>query len=270
MMVMAAPSAFAFYRAYQNLVFSSPALQRALFETHIFQFDDYALPVHHPVSFRFLLMENFLAPIARFCDSRKIHLFQADTPDTERACREYGAAILEAGPDLQVKGVGEDGHWGFHEPGIPLDGEAGFMRVELAEANVVQQMRDHPHLFPTPDRVPRFAYTANVPLFMRTRVLIEDNVPQPSKAFAVLAAYGNNVVRDRVPSSALKQHPSAVVRLTSASAWALIEYRQKGLVTSEMLQRLDASLSGSEEREIGQSVAVIHQTLTEMQIACAN
>lgn len=268
-MVMAAPSAFAFYQAYQNLVFSSPSLQKALFETHIFQFDDYALPVHHPVSFRFLLMENLLAPIARFCDSRKIHLFRADARDTEKACRDYGEAILKAGPDLQIKGVGEDGHWGFHEPGIPLDGEPKFMRVELAEANVAQQMRDHPKLFPTPDRVPRHAYTANVPLFMRTRVLIEDNVPQPSKAFAVLAAYGNDVAKDRVPSSALKNHQNPVIRLTSASAWALLEYRETGVVSSDMLRRLDASLSGSEEREIGQSVDFIRATLTEMGIAVA-
>jgi len=268
-MVMAAPSAFSFYRAYQNLVFSSPELQRALYETHIFQFDDYALPVHHPVSFRFLLMEKLLAPIARFCDSRKIHLFQADAPDTEKACREYGEAILDAGPDLQIKGVGEDGHWGFHEPGIPLDGEPKFMRVKLAEANVAQQMRDHPKLFPTPDRVPRHAYTANVPLFLRTRVLIEDNVPQPSKAFAVLAAYGNDVVKDRVPSSALKNHQNPVVRLTSASAWALLEYHENGVVSSDMVRRLDASLSGSEEREIGQSVDVVRETLTEMEITVA-
>ncbi|NLF68893.1 MAG: hypothetical protein GX575_07540 [Candidatus Anammoximicrobium sp.] len=267
-MVMAAPSAFTFYQAYQNLVLSSPALQKSLYDTHIFQFDDYALPVHHPVSFRFLLMDRFLAPIARFCDSRKIHLFQADGPDPERVCQEYGKAILDAGPDLQVKGVGEDGHWGFHEPGIPLAGEPKFIRVKLSEANVAQQMRDHPKLFPTPDRVPQYAYTANVPLFMRTRVLIEDNVPQPSKAFAVLAAYGNDVVNDRVPSSKLKDHPSGVVRLTSASAWALFEYRQNGVVTSEMLRRLDASLSGSENREIGQSVALIRKTLTEMGITC--
>jgi len=266
MMVMAAPSAFAFYRAYQNLVFSSPALQRALYETQIFQFDDYALPVHHPVSFRFLLMERFLSPIARFCDPRKVHLFQADAPDADRACREYGETILSAGPDLQVKGVGEDGHWGFHQPGIPLDEAPKFIRVKLSEANIAQQMRDHPNLFPAPDRVPQYAYTANVPLFLRTRVLIEDNVPQPSKAFAVLAAYGNDVVKDRVPSSALKGHPGAVVRLTSASAWALLEYRARGVVSSDMLRRLDASLSGFETHRIGQSIEMIRKTLAEMEI----
>ena len=268
-MVMAAPSAFAFYQGYQNLVFSSPALQKALHETHIFQFDDYALPMHHPVSFRFLLMEKFLAPIARFCDSRKVHFFQADAADTEEACREYGEAILDSGPDLQVKGVGEDGHWGFHQPGIPLDGSPEFIRVKLAEANVAQQMRDHPKLFPTADMVPQYAYTANVPLFMRTRVLIEDNVPQTSKAFAVLAAYGNDVVNDRIPSSALKRHHNAAIRLTSASAWALLEYRERGVVNNEMVRRLDASLSGAQAREIGQSVDVIRAILTEMEITVA-
>jgi hypothetical protein len=117
--------------------------------------------------------------------------------------------------------------------------------------------------------VPRHAYTANVPLFMRTRVLIEDNVPQPSKAFAVLAAYGNGVVNDRVPTSALKNHQNPVIRLTSASAWALLEYRQDGIVSGDVLRRLDASLSGSEEREIGQSIDMIRETLTEMEIKVA-
>jgi glucosamine-6-phosphate deaminase len=270
LMVMAAPSAFAFYQAYQNLVFSSPALQQALYNTHIFQFDDYALPVHHPVSFRFLLMQKFLAPIARFCDSRKIHLFQADAADTEHVCREYGEAILDSGPDLQVKGVGEDGHWGFHQPGIPLDGSPQFIRVKLAEANIAQQMRDHPELFPTADMVPQYAYTANVPLFMRTRVLIEDNVPQTSKAFAVLAAYGNAVVKDRIPASAVKRHHRPVIRLTSASAWALLEYRERGVVNGDMLRRLDASLSGVQARGIGQLVDAIRAILTEMEIAVAD
>ena len=85
----------------------------------------------------------------------------------------------------------------------------------------------------------------------------------------MLAAYGNDVVKDRVPSSALKGHPNAVIRLTSASAWALLEYRESGVVNSDMLRRLDASLSGAQEREIGQFVAVICKTLTEMGIAVA-
>jgi len=74
-------------------------------------------------------------------------------------------------------------------------------------------------------------------------------------------------VKDRVPSSALKRHHNAAIRLTSASAWALLKYRERGVVNSDMLRRLDASLSGAQARGIGQFVDVIRAVLTEMEIA---
>jgi glucosamine-6-phosphate deaminase len=146
--------------------------------------------------------------------------------------------VLGSGPDLQLKGVGENGHWGFHEPGVPLDGEPAYIAVALSEENTAQQLRDHPSLFRTSKEVPRTAYTANVPLFLRTRVAIEDNIPQASKAFALVAAYGTDVVHAAVPSSALKRHSRATVRTTTAVAWALEEYIQSEEVTEVMLRAL--------------------------------
>lgn len=242
-MLMAAPSAFPFYAAYIRLVESSPDLSAAVRRTHFFQFDDYRLPLHSAASFRYLLCKHFFFPIAHHCDAEKVHLLHSDAPDPERACADYGDLILAHGPDLQLKGTGENGHWGFHEPGMPLDAEPGFHRVKLSRENITQQMRDHPALFPSPKDVPSEAFTANVPLFMRTRVLIEDNVPQGSKAFALLAAYGSDSIDPAVPSSALKRHTYAIVRATSASAWALLQYREKGVVSSAMLDQLAASVS---------------------------
>ncbi|HAK95412.1 MAG TPA: hypothetical protein DCM87_10500 [Planctomycetes bacterium] len=238
LMLMAAPSAFPFYRAYISLARESPELRRALQRTHFFQFDDYALPADHPASFRFLLARHFFAPLGEWTDPDAIHLLPADGADPDAAARDYGRLVIEHGPDLQVKGVGENGHWGYHEPGIPLDGEPAFIKVRLSAANAVQQMRDHPGLFATPDAVPRDAYTANVPLFLRTRVLIEDNVPQPSKALALLAAYGSDRVDSCVPSSALKRHGRAAVRTTDTAAWALREYRDRGFVSAGAIERL--------------------------------
>jgi glucosamine-6-phosphate deaminase len=242
-MLMAAPSAFPFYAAYIRLVESSPDLAAAVRRTHFFQFDDYRLPLHDAASFRYLLCKHFFFPMAPHYDADKVHFLQADAPNPERTCADYGDLILAHGPDLQLKGIGENGHWGFHEPGMPLDVEPGFHRVKLSRENLTQQMRDHPALFPSPKDVPSEAFTANVPLFMRTRVLIEDNVPQQSKAFALLAAYGSDTIDPAVPSSALKRHPHAIVRATIASAWALRQYREKGVVSSPMLDQLAASVS---------------------------
>lgn len=265
-MVMAAPSAFPFYRAYVRLAHVSTSLQTALRQTDFFQFDDYPLPAHHPASFRFLLLENFFMPLARYCDPGRIHLFEADSNYPDEACRRYADLILDKGPDLQLKGIGENGHWGFHEPGIPLADTPRFMKVELSEANRAQQMRDHPDLFDTPDKVPGHAYTANVALFMKTRCLIEENVPQPSKALALLAAYGNDAVDAVVPSSALKRHPRAIVRTTARAAWALIEYRKHGTVSAPSLHRLAESLQSDHDLDQAGRLARIKHVLGRMSI----
>lgn len=268
MIIMAAPSAYPFYEAYARLVRCSADLQKTLRSTHLFQFDDYPLPVHHPASFRFLLLQRFIMPLSQYCDPAKVHLLEADSPDPEAACSLYGQSILEHGPDLQLKGLGENGHWGFHEPDVPLEGEPCFMKVRLTEGNVAQQMRDHPGLFDSPNAVPKEAYTANVALFLRTRHLIEENVPQGSKAFALLAAYGSDVVDASVPSSALKKHPNAVVRTTMSAAWALLGYRKRGVVTREDQCSLVEALLPGPDGDKAACLTRIKDVLGRMAIPC--
>jgi glucosamine-6-phosphate deaminase len=266
MMIMAAPSAFAFYRAYIRLAHVSSELQAALRRTHFFQFDDYPLPAHHPASFRFLLLENLFMPLARYTDPAKVRLLEADCTDPDAACERYSKCILSLGPDLQLKGIGENGHWGFHEPGIPLEDTPRFMKVQLSESNQAQQMRDHPDLFDTPEKVPQYAYTANVALFLKTRRLIEENVPQASKALALLAAYGNDKVDAAVPSSALKGHPRAVIRTTARAAWALMKYRQEGHVSVAAQQRLADSLQSDQNPDWADRLSYVAQLLDHMAI----
>lgn len=267
MLLMAAPSAFAFYRAYVGLAKISVTLQKAIAETHFFQFDDYCLPLHHPASFRFLLCTRLFFHLADLYDPAKVHLFTGDAPDIEDAAARYGELILEHGPDLQLKGIGENGHWGFHEPGLPLTGEARFCRVSLSDQNVAQQMRDHPRIFTDRAAVPGFAYTANVPLFMRTRELIEDNVPQASKAFALLAAYGSDAVDACIPSSMLKKHSRAIVRTTKAAAWALLAFLDTGVVSNDILLKLADSVqdNNSNRQDV---VRHLRSILGRMQINC--
>ncbi len=237
--LMAAPSAFSFYEAYVALARLSAELQHAIGQTHFLQFDDYLLPGHHQASFRFLLTHNLYGPLSDWYDPAKIHLFEPDIIGPDEACQAYTDLLLELGPDLMLKGQGEDGHWGFHQPGIPIDGEPAFITVQMNEINIAQQMHDHPKLYREPSDVPAEAYTANVPLFMKTRVLVEDNVPQATKAYAIVASYGTDVVDDCCPSSALKQHPNAVARTTMAAGWALLEYRENGRLSAEAMARLD-------------------------------
>jgi glucosamine-6-phosphate deaminase len=244
--IMAAPSAFAFYRSYVQLVEMSERLRNACFHTDFFQFDDYPLPAHHPASFRYLLLKHLFIPLAPYCDPAKVHLFEADAADPDAAASRYEELLLRHGLDLQIMGIGENGHWGFHEPGISLEIPPRFLRVDLTKENVDQQMRDHPQIFKSPEDVPRSAYTCSVSMFLTTRHAIEGNVPQASKAFALLAAFGSEVVHEAVPASALKRYGRGIVRTTSAAAWALQEYLEKGILSRESLARLADSLRGSQ------------------------
>ncbi|HCA47660.1 MAG TPA: hypothetical protein DEP45_09990, partial [Armatimonadetes bacterium] len=142
--LMAAPSAFPFYEAYAALASLSANLQHAIGRTHFFQFDDYLLPAHHQASFRFLLTHSLFGPLSEWYDASKLHFFSPDLGDPAEACEAYTALLLEHGPDLMLKGQGEDGHWGFHQPGIAIDGEPEFITVQMNEMNIAQQMRDHP------------------------------------------------------------------------------------------------------------------------------
>lgn len=242
-LLMAAPSAFPFYAAYLDLAANSAALREAIARTHFFQFDDYPLPATHPATFRHLLESHFFAKLRAICSRVNYHPLNVDAADPSAICHDYTIEVLRHGPDLQLKGVGENGHWGFHEPGIPLSGDPAYIAVALSEENAAQQLRDHPALFRTPGDVPRTAYTANVPLFLRTRDAIEDNVPQASKAFALLAAYATDVVHAAIPSSALKRHKHATVRTTAAAAWALEEFLACDTVSADMLHRISAVLA---------------------------
>jgi glucosamine-6-phosphate deaminase len=246
-LIMAAPSGYPFYAAYAALAAQLPALQQALAHTHFFQFDDYPLPPEHPATFRYLLQHKFFDRIRAWCPEANIHRLRGEAMDIDAELARYTREVLDHGPDIQLKGVGENGHWGFHEPGIPLDSEPVYIRVPLSEENARQQLRDHPDLFCHIEDVPREAFTANVALFLCTHGRIEDNIPQPSKAFAVLAAYGTDVIDPAVPTSALKRHPNAVVRLSRDSSWALEKLIETGAVDGGDISRLNHSLGGDSE-----------------------
>ncbi len=232
--LMAAPSAFPFYRALIDATQRNAALQRILRDAEFFQFDDYPIgreDPHFPTTFRHLLEEQLYRPLARVCGSLPhVHPLELTGGETDRDVQAaYCDAILQRKERgvylLQLKGIGMDGHWGFHGAETPLEMEPGIITVTMNSQNIRQQMLDWPAYFPTPADVPRTACTFNVPMFLLADEIV-DNVPQASKAYSVLATYGTETVLGDVPSSAIKQHPCARAYLTQAAASVLLELRR--------------------------------------------
>jgi glucosamine-6-phosphate deaminase len=233
--LMAAPSGFAFYRSFTGLCRADVQLAGIVRETQFFQFDDYPIDRTDPrfaITFRYLLEKNFFDPLTQVCGGpllvRPMEL-HGDSHD-EEAARTYADSLCRLLDDpeyfvAELKGIGMDGHWGFHDSGAPLDTAPGIIRSPMTGLNIHQQRVDWPQYFKTDEDVPKFAYSFSVAAFMKADYII-DNVPQASKKYSVLAAYGNDTILNEVPSSALKNHPNAVAVLTHDSADVLEEYRE--------------------------------------------
>ena len=238
--LMAAPSAFAFYRELIGMAEADASLRGILRETEYFQFDDYPIgrdSPQFPTTFRHLLEAYLYRPLAAVCGSlpgvHALELTGADSDgDVQAAYRDAILRRKERGVYfLQLKGIGMDGHWGFHGAETPLDMEPGMINVTMNTQNIRQQMLDWPAFFPTPADVPRTACTFNVPMFLLADEIV-DNVPQASKVFSVLATYGTEEILGDVPSSALKGHPCARAYVTAAAAEVLLAYRGGAKLTT--------------------------------------
>lgn len=129
-----------------------------------------------------------------------IHVPEGSNADSRQVCRDYDEIIRRAGGiDLQLLGIGEDGHIGFNEPGSAF--ELGTHCVELTESTIQANRR----FFEKMEDVPRQAYTMGIKSIMQARkVLLIAN--GENKAAIIKKAFGGPVTPE-VPASILQIHP---------------------------------------------------------------
>ena len=124
--------------------------------------------------------------------------------DSEKACNDYNAVIRkQGGVDLQLLGLGHNGHIGFNEPDDHF--EAGTHCVELTEATIQANKR----FFASEADVPRKAYSMGTGNIMSAKtVLLVANGKNKAKA---LAAAIKGPVTPQCPASILQFHPNAII-----------------------------------------------------------
>lgn len=176
-----------------------------------FALDEYVgLPPDHPQSYRSVLQRE----LADRVDLAASAVSSPDgwARDIPGACEAYERAIDAAGGvDLQLLGVGTDGHIGFNEPTSSL---ASRTRVKTL---TTQTRQDNARFFDDNlDAVPRHVLTQGVGTILRARHLVL-MAWGASKADAV-AATVEGPVTSMVPSSALQLHSHATVVLDEAAA----------------------------------------------------
>ncbi|NTY58933.1 glucosamine-6-phosphate deaminase [Mycolicibacterium sphagni] len=136
---------------------------------------------------------------------------QGSREDPEAAAAEFEAVVAGLGVDVQIAGIGSNGHLAFNEPGSPLDSMTRV--VGLSE----QTRRDNARFFGGRiEAVPRYAITQGLGTICRARSVLL-LAAGPAKADALAAALSGPVAAD-VPASVLQRHPDVTV-IADPAAW---------------------------------------------------
>ena len=165
-----------------------------------FNLDEYrGLPKEHPESYWSFMHRNLFDHVN--IRPEAINLPDGTNPDAEDACAKYNQIIHAVGGiDLQLLGIGHDGHIGFNEPGeaFELETHCVNLTAETIEAN--KRFFDG-----NVDLVPKQAYTMGIKTIMQARkVLMVAN--GAGKAEIIKKAFFGPVTPE-VPASILQMHP---------------------------------------------------------------
>ncbi|MCD7833563.1 MAG: glucosamine-6-phosphate deaminase [Lachnospiraceae bacterium] len=161
--------------------------------------DEYrGLSGDNPQSYRYFMDEHFFRHIN--IRPENINVPDGTNLDVQAECTRYDRLIMEKGGiDLQLLGIGIDGHIGFNEPDSAF--ELGTHCIDLLESTIEANAR----FFENEEDVPRQAYTMGIKTIMQAhKVLMIAN--GKSKA-AILKEAFFGPVTPRVPASILQMHP---------------------------------------------------------------
>ena len=188
---------------YKNLVEWYKSGDLDFSEVSTVNLDEYrGLPREHRESYWSFMHRNLFDHVNIPQD--RINLPDGTNMDADAECKRYDAVIASmGGVDLQLLGIGHDGHIGFNEPSDAFD--MGTHCVDLTEETIEANKR----FFASRDEVPRQAYTMGTHTIMSARKVLMV-VSGRDKAEIIKKAFFGPVT-PHVPASILQMHPNFVL-----------------------------------------------------------
>ena len=164
--------------------------------------DEYVgLDINSDQSYVYFMRENLFKNIDIKLENTHIENGKADDKDAE--CARYNALLGELVQDVQILGIGSNGHIAFNEPGTSFDSVTHI--VDLAESTI----KDNSRLFNSIDEVPRQAFTMGLSNIMNAKkIVILAN--GEGKAYAI-GELVNGEIREEVPATILRNHPDCIL-----------------------------------------------------------
>jgi len=136
--------------------------------SHVFTFnldEYYGLSLKHPRSYGFFMWNILFRHIN--IKKENVHLLNGVTKNIDNECKQYEDLIQKSGGiDLQILGIGDNGHIGFNEPDISLD-----IRTHLVNLTT-KTIRANSRFFNNAQEVPKQAITMGIGTIMRGKNII--------------------------------------------------------------------------------------------------
>ncbi|AQX55501.1 glucosamine-6-phosphate deaminase [Bacillus sp. VT 712] len=172
-------------------------------QVHTFNLDEYVgLSADNPNSYRYYMVDTLLGHLDVALNQTFIPNGTAE--DAEAECERYEALIEQLGGiDLQILGIGHNGHIGFNEPGTPFSSKTHV--VTLASSTRQANAR----YFSSIDEVPTHAITMGISSIMNsTEILLLASGEDKADAIYHLL---EGTVTEEFPASILKNHQAVTI-----------------------------------------------------------
>ena len=189
-----------------------------------FNLDEYVgLTADHAKSYSTYMRQHLFQHLD--FDSSRLNLPDGLAPDLEEHSRQYADKVQRCGGmDLQLLGVGGNGHIGFNEPGTPFDSRCHV--VQLSE----RTRMDNSRFFGGNAIVPASAITMGMVEIMQAREILLVATGE-SKA-AIIAEWHQHGVTEAIPFTILKRHARAKILVDEAAASMLPDSVRESIAVS--------------------------------------
>ncbi len=178
-----------------------------------FNLDEYVGLTHdHPQSYHYFMSENLFKHIN--INSKNVHIPDGTAKDIPTFCRWYEEQIVKSGGlDLQLLGIGGNGHIAFNEPGSSLGSRT---RPKTLDERTRQ---DNARFFRNLNEVPKYAITMGIGTIMDARQLIL--LANGAGKAEAIAKTVEGPITAMVPATIVQLHPKATIIVDKAAATKL-------------------------------------------------
>ncbi len=162
----------------------------------------YPITPDNPQSYKYFMEEKLFSKIN--IDKTRTHIPNGNSADPEKECKEYDEKVAASGGvDIQVLGIGQNGHIGFNEPDDALI--TGTHVTGLTESTIKANAR----FFDSIDEVPTKALTMGIATILTAKkiILLANGKAKHDAVKALL----DDKITTQVPATLLKLHPDVVL-----------------------------------------------------------